>query len=54
MVSLNKQMISRIRQYAKEEYAKNDDNTHDWAHICSVVNIAKSIARKEGMDVDIV
>ena len=54
MASLNKQMISKIRQYAKEEYSKNNDTTHDWDHICFVVNIAKSIARKEGMDEDIV
>ena len=52
-MQIKKQQLEKIRKYAKSLCSKAD-LTHDWSHICFVVNHSKYIAKKEGMDINVV
>jgi len=53
MSKITKEIIEKIRKFAKNIYDKKAEFTHDWSHICFVVDHAKYIAKKEGMNIKI-
>lgn len=51
-IRINKKIINKTRNYAKKIYDKTEF-VHGWDHICFVVEHAKYIAKKEGMNIQI-
>lgn len=50
---MNDNLIEKTKEYVKE-FFKNDFSGHDYYHTMRVYNLAKSIAKSEGGDIEIV